>query len=403
MKHKFRHGVSRVGFLFNHDELHQIAHTAPIIPKLQQITGNTSVEVITSSPMQAKAVRNHLGSVAELTPFHQIDAGRIARVLQKSVGDVVPIERVSSLAKNLDLLKQFDALVVPETTTTILKSYYQLQKPKLIHIPHGAGDKSIAISPDIRHFDFVLLPGVKTRNRMLAAGVIREDNYAIVGYPKFDCYKQPSSPKFFNDRKPVVLYNPHFDPKLSSWFKFGEKLLDFFASQHDYNLIFAPHVMLFRRKVLASVEHRTIRYRRALPQRFLRAPNILIDTGSARSVDMTYTRAADIYIGDVSSQVYEFIERPRPAFFLNSHQARWSESPSYEFWRFGPVAENFYQFVQQFAEYTSSGSFNKHIQTMAFAETFMLDKQQTSSLRAAKSIAQFLGLSTNCPTMAMAP
>ena len=32
---------------------------------------------------------------------------------------------------------------------------------------------------------------------------------------------------------------------------------------------------------------------------------------------MTYTKQADIYLGDVSSQVYEFMLKPRPCIFFN--------------------------------------------------------------------------------------
>ena len=49
-----------------------------------------------------------------------------------------------------------------------------------------------------------------------------------------------------------------------------------------------------------------------MPKQLLRAPNLRFDPGSPASTDMTYTRAADIYLGDVSSQVYEFIAEPRP-------------------------------------------------------------------------------------------
>ena len=64
---------------------------------------------------------------------------------------------------------------------------------------------------------------------------------------------------------------------------------------------------------------------------------ILVDLGSRRSVDMTYTLAADLYVGDVSSQVYEFLVRPRPCLFVNAHDAAWEGSEDYAMWRFGPV------------------------------------------------------------------
>lgn len=53
---------------------------------------------------------------------------------------------------------------------------------------------------------------------------------------------------------------------------------------------------------------------------------------------MDYTRAADVYAGDVSSQVYEFLQTPRPCVFLNAHGVSWQDSPFYRHWKFGEVA-----------------------------------------------------------------
>lgn len=77
----------------------------------------------------------------------------------------------------------------------------------------------------------------------------------------------------------------------------GIEVLEWFARQDDYNLIFAPHVMLFRRRLHTSVEHRRIRLRRRIPERLRNLSHIRIDTGSQNSVDMSYVLAADIYLG----------------------------------------------------------------------------------------------------------
>jgi hypothetical protein len=38
---------------------------------------------------------------------------------------------------------------------------------------------------------------------------------------------------------------------------------------------------------------------------------------------MTYTQTADVYIGDASNQVNEFIRTPRPYIFLNPDRIDW--------------------------------------------------------------------------------
>ena len=380
----------RIGFLFNHDELHQVAHIAPIIPALQRQAPNDRIEVITSSERQADAVRQFLDPALPMPAFWSIRPNRSVQLIEKMLGNMVPLNRLSSLKRAAELFRHFDALVVPETTTTFLKKNRPSERPRLIFFPHGAGDRSIGFSPEIRLFDYVLLPGEKTRDRMLAAGVVRPDNHRIVGYPKFEAYANRPPAKLFDNDKPTVLYNPHFDPLLSSWFRFGKQILDYFANQNDYNLIFAPHVMLFQRKILASVEHRLLRFRQPLDPRYDRLDHIHIDTGSPRSVDMTYTNAADIYLGDVSSQIYEFIQTPRPAIFLNSHGAEWQDNANYEHWTFGPVLDDIANLGATLDAVLPLSDTCRQAQARAFAYSFDMDNPDTPSRRAAAAISEFL-------------
>ncbi|MGB5724408.1 MAG: hypothetical protein WBM39_08325 [Parasphingorhabdus sp.] len=382
----------RIGFLFNHDELHQVAHTAPIISALQRHSPTTRVEVITSSDRQAEAVRQFLDPTCPTPAFWSIRPHRWSRLAEKMLGQMVPLNRLSSLRRATELFRHFDALVVPETTTTFLKKNSEMAKPKLIFFPHGAGDRSIGFAPEIRLFDYVLLPGEKTRDRMLDAGVIRPDNHRIVGYPKFEAFAARPPVKLFDNGKPTVLYNPHFDPLLSSWFRFGEQILDYFANQNDYNLIFAPHVMLFQRKILASVEHRLLRFRQRIDPRYDKLDHIHIDTGSTRSVDMTYTGAADIYLGDVSSQIYEFIQKPRPAIFLNSHGAEWQGNPNYEHWTFGPVLDDLSGLGAALDAAMPLSDTYRQTQARAFAYSFSVVENQSPAQRAAVAIAEFLDI-----------
>ncbi len=382
----------RIGFLFNHDELHQVAHIAPIISALQRQAPTARVEVITSSDRQAEAVRHFLDPALPTPAFWSIRPNRWSRLAENMLGKMVPLNRLSSLKRNTELFRHFDALVVPETTTTFLKKNHPSDRPKLIFFPHGAGDRSIGFSPEIGLFDYVLLPGEKTRDRMLEAGVIRPDNHRIVGYPKFEAYVSRPPVKLFDNDKPTILYNPHFDPLLSSWFRFGEQILDYFANQTDYNLIFAPHVMLFQRKLLASVEHRLLKFRQRIDPRYDRLDHIHIDTGSTRSVDMTYTSAADIYLGDVSSQIYEYIQKPRPALFLNSHNAEWQGNANYEHWNFGPVLDDIADLGPTLKAVSPLSDSFRAAQMRAFAHSFDMDSRESPSQRAALAIAEFLAL-----------
>ncbi|WP_106639586.1 hypothetical protein [Allosphingosinicella vermicomposti] len=380
----------KIGFLYNHDAIHQIAHTAPIVAALRAAAPEVSISILTSTRSQEARVRlllppDIMASVemVRLKPgFLQASFGWIANA-------VAPFRRLAVLKNNLDLLASFDALVVPETTSAFLKTRFGITGPKLIYLPHGAGDRSVGFLEVTKAFDLVLLSGRKVRDRMLAAGIIRPGGHAIVGYPKFDTIDLGARPRLFADSKPVVLYNPHFDPKLSSWYDMGRKVLDWFAEQDRYNLVFAPHVMLFRRRIHGSVEHARIRMTGGIPETYRRYPNIIIDTESQRSVDMTYTLGADIYLGDVSSQIYEWIARPRPAIFLNAHGARWQGNPNYAHWRLGQVIQSIEALPQALARVEQDPADYETVQRAAFEETFSLTGERSAD-RAARAILDFL-------------
>ena len=194
--------------------------------------------------------------------------------------------------------------------------------PRFIRVPHGAGDRKVTYHPDYKRFDRVLLAGQKAVDQMVRMGVER-DRLRIVGYPKFDAVDTSARPSFFDNDRPTFVYNPHFDPHLSSWYDAGPALLDWFASSEgqQFNCIFAPHVMLFRKRLHISLEYRVARLRPDIPELVRRADNILIDLDSPRLFDMSYMLAADAYIGDASSQIYEFLLRPRPVFLLDPNGA----------------------------------------------------------------------------------
>ncbi len=81
----------RIGFLFNHDELHQVAHIAPIISALQRQAPTARVEVITSSDRQAEAVRHFLDSALPTPAFWSIRPNRWSRLAENMLGKMVPL------------------------------------------------------------------------------------------------------------------------------------------------------------------------------------------------------------------------------------------------------------------------------------------------------------------------
>ncbi|WP_085808918.1 hypothetical protein [Sphingomonas sp. TZW2008] len=232
---------------------------------------------------------------------------------------------------NLAELDGYDAIFAVENTVAALRRL-GAHRPKLIYSPHGFGDRARGFIPRIATFDYVLLAGEKTAARMLSLGLIRAGDYALTGSVKLDTAERIASATTlpFDAPRPVVLYNAHKEPRLTSWHRFVEPMLAGFAADRSMNLLVAPHVKLLRRRSAA--------FRAAWAARS--TGNVLVDPGSDRSVDMSYAAAADIYVGDVSSQVYEFLARPRPCVFLNAHRIDWRDDPSFAHWHLGDVVDD---------------------------------------------------------------
>ncbi len=375
----------RVGFLFNHYFPHQVPHAAPFAFELSRLYPNFRVVIACSTREEMALVEE----IATLYPGHRctfkmLTIPWIYWAIDPLVSKWTFLRKLAVLRHHLDFFRGLDALVAPERHCMKLRTRFGLKDLVMIHTRHGAGDRQGGFDDRSGAFDLTLLPGQKYVDRLSELGYLSEGAYAVVGWTKFEVIRglQREIPRFFPDDKPVVVYNPHFDQKVSSWKPMGVKVLEFFRRNPDYNLIFAPHVVLFARK---------LRHRAFLPRRYRSVPNIHVDTGSRASVDMTYMRAADIYLGDVSSQVYEFLVKPRPCIFLNGHGVEWEENPYYFHWRLGQVVDD----VETGLGPALEKAFSTHPdylerQREAFNYTYYNDPTETVARRGARAIAEFL-------------
>lgn len=375
----------RVGFVYNHEAAHQVRHSAGVIAPLSRISG-IEVSVLATSQALMDAVRGVVPPDTDCI-YRRLDLPVWHRPIVRAGNLFMPFGRLDHLFTHREVLRTFDVLVVTEGTSLFLRKLGGFDHVKFIRIDHGAGDRAIGYRPSFAGNDLVIVAGEKQRRRFVEQGILRPDQVAVAGYPKFDTVDFTRS-KLFADDKPVVLYNPHPAAHLSSWYRMGRAVLEFFAGHPDYNLIFAPHVMLFRRRVQISPEFRAVRWRADIPRKYFGCPNILIDTGSRASIDMTYTLAADIYLGDVSSQVYEFLAGgPRPCVFLDAHGARWQGNPDYAFWNFGPVVGGTADLA---AALKADHARYRAVQEAAVADTFSRTEAPASA-RAARAVGVLLG------------
>jgi len=375
----------RIGFLFNHFFAHQVPHAAPYAFELSRRNPGFEV-VIACSSAQEMAWARRIGTLypGHRCVFEAIRPAWYYRLIDRLVAPFTFKRKMMVLANNLDFFRSLDALVAPERHCLLLRTKWGLSDLRLIHARHGAGDRKGGFDDKSGSFDLTLLPGRKYIDRLQEIDYLRPGAYAAVGWPKFEVVRGLNSEKkrFFDNDHPVVVYNPHFDQKVSSWEPMGLQVLDFFAANPDYNLIFAPHVVLFKRFV---------RHRGFLPKKYHDIPNIRIDTGSQASADMTYMLNSDIYLGDVSSQVYEFLLEPRPCIHLNAHHVDWQGDPYYFHFTLGQVIDDVAKQLGPAIE----RAFETHAQYLdaqrrAFAYTFYDEAGSTAAERGADAIAAFL-------------
>jgi hypothetical protein len=318
----------RIAFLYI-AEAYQCYHGAAIALELAARPGWSVVSYYNDpeTPYHLERVRAAFGAAA--MEYRALRRSPLTRALQrlKRLGmfkDMV-------MRDNAAELNGYDAVFAVENSVAALRRL-GAPHPRLIYSPHGFGDRARGFIARIATFDLVLLAGEKTEARMLAEGLIRPGDYALTGSVKLETGQRIGQKAVlpFADVATTVLYNPHKEPKLTSWRRFIEPMLAGFARAEQLNLIVAPHVKMFRRHDDAVRDKWRARS----------TGNVLVDPGSDRSVDASYATLADIYIGDVSSQVYEFLVTPRPCIFLNAHGIDWRDDPSFAHWHLGDVIDD---------------------------------------------------------------
>ena len=171
----------RVGFLFNHDHIHQVAHSAPIGFELARQFPDVAVELLVATNELSDAVRALAGEAlpARCTIDRLRARGPLAWI-DPVIGSLLSFRRLAVLESNAARLDELDAIVVPEKTTLRLRTHYGAKRVKLIHTRHGAGDRAVGFDAESAAFDLALLSGPKILRRLKAARAL-PPRFAIVG------------------------------------------------------------------------------------------------------------------------------------------------------------------------------------------------------------------------------
>jgi len=381
----------KICFLFNHDAAHQVAHSIGVAIELAEKYPEIETVIAFGSASIRREIETHLTpkQIAALI-WQDLSLAPWLNSMVYLLNRLFPARRLGRLLVGAKALRRFDFIISTERTCLMLKRKWKKDGPKFVFIPHGAGDRGVSYHQAMKDFDLMLVSGQKVQDQMVAHDIVVPEQCRIIGYPKFDALLKRTPEKFFDNDNPVFLYNPHFDPLLSSWYDHGEAILEWFYNNQDrYNLIFAPHVMLFFKTAHVSLEYKKGRLRPDVGEKYFSAPNIRIDVDSPRLFDMSYTLAADAYIGDVSSQVYEFLYRTRPVYFIDTHSdANSSDDPVYEFWSMGPAVRNTAQLFPLLEQWQDIGQNYQARQQQLMDYTISIKLGKTAAERGAQAIVE---------------
>lgn len=383
----------RALFLFNHDAAHQAAHVAGIMGELAVSDHPHEVIAATGTPVIELQVRALISAeAAERITWKDLSLPPLKDTLLSLPNRLLPARRLARLRSAENLFASVDMVISPERTCLRVKNRLLASRnkaPLFVFVPHGAGDRAVTYHPSMAGFDHFLVSGQKVKDEMVAHNLATPENCRIIGYAKFDTVAGTPVKHLFANDNPVIIYNPHFDPHLSSWYGHGPELLRALASMGDrFNTVFAPHVMLWRKRLHISPEYRVARRRPDLPAGLDKLDHVLVDTASPALFDMTYTRAAHIYIGDVSSQIYEFLPDPGLSIFIDAAK----DGPdAYPFWANGPVVQNVAGVIDALRDWEGLAGQYRETQERLFNYTMDVDPNRTASQRGAEAIVDILG------------
>ena len=321
----------RIALLYG-AEPYQAYHVSDMAAALSHEPG-VDLTVLTVDPaLDPLLERLESGQFAKAVPHERLRTPAWVRLLRKARVFGILKQQVIADPANIARLASFDAVITPTTHVADIRDRAP-RSTRFIYCYHGAGARQASYSPRMAAFDLILPPGQSTAGRLVADGLAAPGSAKAIGLVKLGTCRRLAAqraPLFDND-SPTVLFSPHSQRQLRSWEKFAEPLIHHAASTGAFNLIVAPHVKMFSREP---------RWRWRQWERKAVGGRVHIDLGSEASLDMRYTLAADIYAGDVSSQVYEFLVEPKPCVFLNAHGADWQNDPNYPMWRLGEVASS---------------------------------------------------------------
>lgn len=314
-----------IAFLFLGETL-LIPHLYPIVEALVAADRTVAIDLWVATSVHERLLQRWTtrldapGLVIRRAPGFRRDNGDDA-----GRNPVLP-SKLPMLFRLAPRLARTPVVVCAEQTSLWLPRLMPWMATRFVKTSHGVGSMSARDDPRRRAAFHTLVPSEQERETYLSRG-IAPDRITATGYVKAAfAHRTPARTLFAQDR-PVLLYTPHWQAHRSSWPAWGRQVVAMLAARTDWNMILAPH----QRLVEQSPELREVLARVA------GLPHVHCDLDSFAGVDGSYTTMADLYLGDTSSQLIEYLVRPRPAVFLDPAGRDWRADPAYAMWHAGEV------------------------------------------------------------------
>lgn len=241
--------------------------------------------------------------------------------------------KLPMLAALLPHLRRADVVLVAEQTSLWLPKVAAPLCPPFVLTVHGTGTWERGKPNRLTAAHRVLMPSPLHWDHNVAQGVAA-DRLAVTGYAKAHFTPSLTKADVFGNDRPTLLYAPSWRPARSSWPKWGRALVAMLMKRTDWNVILAPHQRLFEKDKDAI----------AVLRAAAAAPHIHIDYDSFAMVDGSYTKMADVYVGDTSSQIVEFLAKPKPCVMMRPEGLEWVEENSGDYWRCGEIVSELSDF-----------------------------------------------------------
>jgi len=314
-----------IAFLFLGETL-LIPHLYPVLEAVAELAPDRGVDVwVSTSTHEALLGRwiDELG-VGSLKMCRAPGFRRIADATDGRNPELPA--KLPMLAGLLPSLARTRVVVTAEQTSLWLPALLPMRS-RFVNMLHGAGSMMNRADRRRRAPYRTLVAAERERQALASFGVPKE-RIAVIGYAKAGFRHRTMRRPVFAEDRPIILYTPHWQTHRSSWWRWGADILSMLVASGRYNIIFAPHQRLPERAPEV----------RSIVRSLVGRPDVHCDLDSFAMVDGSYTGVADIYLGDTSSQVVEYLMRPRPCVFLDAQGVpAWEGDASYDMWKAGEV------------------------------------------------------------------